>query len=105
MWQAHGVFNPPPQSCYIVLISRIMGIIRIEPFPVDLCADPMPQKAVPLETGHPGIPVSIVVTIEFAYRKHPAAWVWISIATDDEGVYGTLLVCGSALFYLEGRAT
>lgn len=69
MWQAHGVFNPPPQSYCIVLISRIMGIIRIEPFPVDLCADPMSQKAVPLETGHPGIPISIVVTLEFAYRS------------------------------------
>lgn len=73
MWQAHGVFNSPPQSCCIVLISRIMGIIRIEPFVVDLCANPIPQKAVPLQIGHPGIPLSFVVTLEFAYRKHPAA--------------------------------
>lgn len=73
MWQAHGVFNPPPQSCCIVLISRIMGIIRTEPLPGDLCADPMPQKAVPLENGHPGIPLSFGVTLEFAYRKHQAA--------------------------------
>lgn len=63
MWQAHGVFNPPPQSGCIVLISRKMGVIRIEPFPVDLCADPMPQKAVPVENGHPGISLSFGVTL------------------------------------------
>lgn len=62
--EAHGVLNPPSQSCCIVLILRITRIIGLEPVHVDLCVDLMPLRAVTLETGHPGIPLSFLVTLD-----------------------------------------